>query len=278
MDKKKKSSKNDTAPSVIRVAIYGLTTALFVAASFMNEYLIGVNETALTRDGYDAYDYLLLRESEYFAYALLIVLAMIAMIDRSIIKARFSRLHIIVPAILLYSIALICMLDMTVGSWGIPGRCGEGFSRGNCFFAEGLEELIYFVAVPVCFAIGTFLLWLNKRAKQKYIHNQSKGLKERALLSMLSQQRKEKLKRVILASLPFVFFVYIFLLVPSISMGGQSSDTTASIALCLGLIGLIFCFKISKDFAGGSRALLVVGFSTCVSFLIFAFLHSAYLI
>lgn len=165
------SKKNSNRNLIVRFIIYGLIGASFLAAYFFNEHLKATYLTRLEVEEYSlqsirAYD-MVLHQSHYFIVAMVIVLAMAAVIDWSVFTSRHSnKFSLVIPGIILYGVVLVCLLDMTVGEWGIPGRCGSGFSEGNCFWAEGLGEIIYIGIIPVAFIVGTALLSINKYKKR----------------------------------------------------------------------------------------------------------------
>lgn len=91
---------------------------------------------------------------------------MMAVADWSIAKSRhINNVALVGFGVMSYGVALACLFDITIGSWGIPGRCGGGFTLGNCFLAEGLEEMVYLGLIPTAFTIGTLLLVMNKRRR-----------------------------------------------------------------------------------------------------------------
>ena len=96
--------------------------------------------------------------------------------DRSITarhQALRNRWPLVITGILFYLAILILLLDMTIGGWGIPGRCGSGFSTGNCFLADGLGEFVYLFCMPPLFICGTSLMIINRRTKYRQSRKKS---------------------------------------------------------------------------------------------------------
>ena len=162
------SKKNDTVRnlkgkgSILRFITYTLVIVFFLVIYVINERLNGLNFMRPSGE----HDYLLLQESSYIIVALFILMAMMAVADWSIAKSRhINNLTLVGFGVVSYGAVLVCLFDITIGSWGIPGRCGGGFTLGNCFLAEGLGEMIYVGLIPVAFTIGTVLLVINKHKR-----------------------------------------------------------------------------------------------------------------
>lgn len=145
---------------------------LFIAGYFINQHFNALNWSKHV-DGNDEFDYLLTPWSESFLVALLITVGMILVTQWSL-RLSNNITALIIFAWVFYAAVILSLFDMTFGSWGIPGRCGDGFSLGNCFLADGLSELIYYAAIPIGFIIGTILLIINKRLKSKKLRQQNK--------------------------------------------------------------------------------------------------------
>jgi len=111
-----------------------------------------------------------LHDSMWFIVAMLITLLMIGITDRSITarhQALRNRWLLVITGILFYLAILILLLDVMIGGWGIPGRCGSGFSTGNCFLIDGLGEFVYLFCMPPLFICGTSLMIINRRTKYR---------------------------------------------------------------------------------------------------------------
>ena len=162
------TSKKSITVRIIRWLIYGLTILVFVLATTHNDHLHKLNSDQFGPPDY-YYDYHL-NDSAWFIIAMLITLLMIGITDRSITahhQALRNRLPLVITGILFYLAILILLLDMTIGGWGIPGRCGSGFSTGNCFLADGLGEFVYLFCMPPLFICGTILMTINRRTKYR---------------------------------------------------------------------------------------------------------------
>lgn len=161
MNRKKELTKtNSNVFSILRYVGYSSVIIFFIVVYFINEHLNSINYKRSSGD----YDYLLLGDSGYIIATLVISVVMLAVADWSIAKSRYRNSpSLIISGAAFYGVALMCLLDITIGSWGIPGRCGDGFTLGNCFLAEGLGELVYMGVIPGAFIIGTILFYINKR-------------------------------------------------------------------------------------------------------------------
>ena len=169
-------SKKSITTRIIRWLIYGLTVLVFVLATAHNDHLHKLNSDQFGPPDY-YYDYYL-HDSMWFIVAMLITLLMIGITDRSITarhQALRNRWPLVITGILFYLTILILLLDMTIGGWGIPGRCGSGFAIGNCFLADGLGEFIYLFCAPPLFICGTILMTINRRTK--YRESRKKSLR-----------------------------------------------------------------------------------------------------
>ena len=161
-------SKKSIATRIIRWLMYGLTILVFVLATAHNDHLHKLNSDQFGPPDY-YYDYYL-HDSMWFIVAMLITLLMMGITDRSITahhQTLRNRWPLVITGILFYLAILILLLDMTIGGWGIPGRCGSGFSRGNCFLADGLGEFVYLFCMPPLFICGTILMTINHRTKDR---------------------------------------------------------------------------------------------------------------
>lgn len=155
---------------IFKVLAYLLVVLLFAVAYLYNEYLQKVN-----LERYDAPDYYYdyhLHSSEIFLFAMIITLILMRTMEWSVQKShdrnKFkNRKPLVATAALLYLAILVCLFDISFGGWGIPGKCGSGFSIGNCFLAEGLGEMIYLLAIPILYVLGTILLIINKKTKER---------------------------------------------------------------------------------------------------------------
>ena len=165
----KTTSKKSIATRVICWLVYSLTTLAFLLAYAHNEHLRKLNSDQFGPPDY-YYDYHL-NDSAWFIIAMLITLLMIKLTDWSIATARHQNLRnrwpLVITGILFYLAILILLLDVTIGGWGIPGRCGNGFSIGNCFLIDGLGEFVYLFCMPPLFICGTSLMIINRYTKYR---------------------------------------------------------------------------------------------------------------
>ncbi len=91
---------------------------------------------------------------------------MTAIAQWSITSSKRSSLSgLVITGTVSYITAFICMADILVSPWGFPGRCGNGFSGGNCFLADGLNQMMYPVIIPLLIIIGTSVFMINKFKK-----------------------------------------------------------------------------------------------------------------
>ncbi len=163
--------KQQIIKNAARSVIYSTVIFLCLAGYFYNEHLLQLNEGRFTPPYSDyRYDYLL-GPSSTFLFMLAGSLIMMVVVNWSIANAstqgRHNRWPLVATGTLFYLAVIVMFLDITIGGWGIPGRCGSGFTLGNCFLFEGLGEVVYLLAAPIFFILGTILLVINRRAKYR---------------------------------------------------------------------------------------------------------------
>jgi hypothetical protein len=142
---------------------YGLTILVFGGAFVFNIYRENYVNAQFANG---AYGYTLPHESYYFIVAMIVTLIMIGIAQWSSASLKhFLRSKLSLLGLTFYSTTLICIADILVSPWDLPQKCGYGFTRGNCFLADGLNEMIYFAIIPLCFIVGTGLFIANKRMK-----------------------------------------------------------------------------------------------------------------
>jgi hypothetical protein len=137
-----------------------VSVSLLVGLGMLRNHELTLKNDLLYAPGsYGSYDHLLLDDRDFALFAILLGIYIII----------FGRLYdkrmgipYTVSAFFLASLATICVLDMTIGGWGIPGRCGSGLSTGNCFMVEGLTVLAYYYFVPAAALLSICILLYGK--------------------------------------------------------------------------------------------------------------------
>lgn len=102
---------------------------------------------------------------------------------------------------LLCALGMIFMVqDFVFEIMQVPGHCGSGFSAGNCYFADGLGALIYYIIFPILWLIHCALLIWHTKDKNN-IRSKTKAEKKRIALSRVYAP-------YVALSLIFLFFTY----------------------------------------------------------------------
>ncbi len=162
--RKKQAKLNERNSNRLLIAIpYSLTILAFGVALVFNNYRESYVNAQFANG---AYSYTLPHESYYFIVAMITTLIMIGVAQWSFTSLKhFLKSKLSLLGLAFYGAAFICMVDILVSPWGFPQKCGYGFAQGNCFLADGLNEIVYLAIIPLCFIIGTGLFIANKRVK-----------------------------------------------------------------------------------------------------------------
>lgn len=144
----------------IRIILYGLLSVAGIFSILYNAWLNNLNfENYPT-----SFDYGVISQNMFTAAVIGIAL-MVVTADLLLLRAANKKNILVYTALASFTIAALSLLDIIFSSWGIPQRCGDDFTLGNCFMADGLSEIVYYFSTPVLYIAGLVLLLVN--AKQK---------------------------------------------------------------------------------------------------------------
>ena len=134
---------------------------LAISAIWHHHSLIAQNNLRYTPGSYRTYDYLLTDEQDFTMF--IIILGAYLVTVKYLYDNRMSTRHKVF-SLSFGVLAILCALDMTIGSWGMPGHCGNDFTLGNCFMADGLSEIAYYYLVPISMIISIGILLHGRKS------------------------------------------------------------------------------------------------------------------